>query len=202
MITRGAGIEDLKAIRKSRRNAPTRDTLMEVFPQHYREEVRQVPTVNPDTGEVGTRAKREWVFSVPLRDRAGRRTKDGHIYEELFTPYMRSEAERGAARRGRRQGTTEPMRGPQGQVQAIEAHVVEDAARRGWRAVPSYSGVVVEAGPQGMLFRRLAEGWEATGRTCLTRPYFGGSGEAPTKGIQRDPSGRPWRFVAGEWRGL
>lgn len=93
-------------------------------------------------------------------------------------------------------------------VRAADKHgrrvwLVADKAERelrrgGLKYISKIGGlrVIVEHGPDGMLFKLEKDEWVPTGRTALSLL------SPEVSGIQRDPDGFPWRKIRGNWRRL
>lgn len=187
---------DLARLIKSRKLAPTIPELRDAFPQHYREEVR------PD-------GSREAIIDVPNHVN-GVRTKDGLKLEEIYRPYIRSETSRARARKPRPKIAVIDRTGARLE---LEPHVLNNLQAQGvpFRPVLKTGGMSqVRAGRGGMLFRYFGGSWMPTGRWCLSKPWLQAGrpehgrrdGSMRPKGLQYDPDGEPWRYVAGEWRPL
>ena len=139
----------------------------------------------------------EWGFKFRPNVR-GRLTKIGGEVLECMLPFIKADTERHSRNEAKRH--REKLRDASGGIRFVEPGLVDHTARRnGWSHVWRPRGVHVEAGLDGMLFRLVGSRWEATGVRCLGVPLFG-EREVARSGIQCDPDGFPWRFVAGEWR--
>jgi hypothetical protein len=128
----------------------------------------------------------------------GKRTRAGHEVLERMTPFIRADTERHAKLEAKRPRAA--LKDRDGGVRYLDPALADDAARRnGWSHNWRARGNTVERGVDGMLFRCAAGAWEPLGVNCLGAPLRGTS-HVPRRGIQHDPSGRPWRWIAGEWR--
>jgi len=166
---------DLRAAKKSRENLPPMKTLQDRFAPGYRETQDGWAI---DLGKCGARAAAEMA--------------------EMFHPFSRSEATRARRRSARRDVVR--MRDGNGAERYVPPHLVRPVAlRNGWREKTSRGGLPLVSGPEGMLFRCVGGAWEATGVRCLGQPLRGPR-HVPRRGIQHDPRGQPWRWVAGAWR--
>lgn len=158
----------LGAIRKSRRLAPQRADFEREFPG-------KVDVVTTPRGN------REWRLRVEARDRNGNKTRDGQKLESMMMPYVRSEAARA---RGRRQGPTVPMKGPEGTVHHVPAHLERDTAARGFHSGTRHRGKLDMMTLRGVLWS-LKRTW---------RPVTRGS-----PGVHEAPDGTMWRAQGARW---
>lgn len=147
----------------------------------------------------------EWRYRFQQNDGSPtntKRTAEGHQVLERMRPFMRADTERQA--KLQKQQQIETMKDRDGQMRLVPAGLTDQAARRnGWSHVWRARGNRVETGAGGMLFRLLrcdGGGWEPLGVHCLGTPLRGGSATVPRRGIQYDPDGNPWRWIAGAWR--
>lgn len=117
---------------------------------------------------------------------------------ERMRPFMRADTERHAKLESAKDRAR--LKDKDGAVRFVEPALADQAARRnGWTHSWRARGNRVERGFDGMLYRCASGTWEALGVHCLGTPLRG-SALVPRRGIQHDPDGHPWRFVAGEWR--
>jgi hypothetical protein len=180
--------DDLKAGIRARKQAPDADHYRRHYPDSYSE------FVNPKTGRT------EWKCNVQTRDENGNLTAKGRSFIEDLKPFMAAESERGQSIKSRMPKPV-PLRTQEGDIRHIHPMLADDAARaNGWRSGSRPRGrPVMEGQSGGMLWKLLDSRWHPLGRRCLGTP-LSGSPFVSKRGIQYDPSGRPWRWVAGEWR--
>ena len=138
-------------------------------------------------------------YSFPP-NRDGKLTKQASEVGEAMAPFNRAELERQA----RLQHALPKVRlKGHGGFQYVDPDQADAVARRnGWRheRMPGRR-CQVERGPQDMLFQRRlgSRDWAPLGVRCLGTPLRG-TRKVSRRGVQFDPDGRPWRFMAGEWR--
>ena len=125
-------------------------------------------------------------------------------WKEISAPHRRAEIERSYEWNGahRKVQVVDPATGRRELV--FEEHEDAIGRKRGLRRDRPFVGMRrVEVGPDGMLFRRIADAagypWMPTGRTCLGTPLDGRDPVA--RGPQRDPDGEIWVQLVdgGEW---
>ncbi len=131
----------------------------------------------------------------------GKATKTQEEMVQRMRPFMRADVERHGKIQAKQERVA--MKDGEGRVGLVDAGLADQAARRnGWTHSFRARGNV-EPGVGGkypMLWRRCAGGaWEPLGVHCLGTPLRG-SPTVPRRGIQLDPDGNPWRWIAGEWR--
>ena len=127
----------------------------------------------------------------------GKMTREAGEVLEMLRPFSKADTERHQNREAKKERAK--LRDRNGAVCFVDPERADDAARRnGWAHVWSARGVRVAAGPDGMLFR-LTKDWEPLGVRCLGTPLHG-SALVPRRGVQHDPDGNPWRWIAGAWR--
>jgi hypothetical protein len=141
-----------------------------------------------------------WRYQFRPNDGHGKPTREGAEAIEMMRPSIAADTERNAKLQARipRAKLVDQDGGVQF-VDAAKADVV--AQRNGWRHRWRAGGRRVERGPDGMLFAWDSHGraWEPLGVRCLGTPLRGGA-RVSRRGLQRDPDGMPWRWIAGEWR--
>ena len=136
----------------------------------------------------------------------GRLTREARHVGEAEGPQIRAEAEYHSATQAGLPRVA--LKDAHGAVQYVDPGLAEATARRnGWNHAWRVGGNRVEVGIDGMLFREIAGRWDPTGRWCIgtpndwSKPPKGGrkDGSMICRGIQRDPSGVPWRGIGDSW---
>lgn len=149
-----------------------------------------------------------WKWKFQQNDK-GKRTRDGAEVLDRMTPFMKADTERHAKLQAKKERMR--MRDRDGRVRLIEPALADRAAQtNGWSHVVSVSGSRVEGGVDGMLWKWIGgrDGWKPLGRWCMGTPWTPASrpptgrrdGTMKPIGVQHDPDGNPWRWVADEWR--
>lgn len=148
----------------------------------------------------------EWRFRFQQNDK-GKRTKVGAEVLDRMKPFMRADTERHAKNEAKKPRAR--LRDRDGRVRLVDPALADRAARtNGWSHVVSVSGSRVEGGVGGMLWKWLAGEWYPLGRWCLSTPWHQGNrpengrrdGTMLPRGVQHDPDGNPWRWIADAWR--
>lgn len=139
----------------------------------------------------------EWRYRYKPNDH-GKVTREGAEVQEMLRPFQRADIERTARDQAKREKVN--LRDANGALHAIDAPLADAIARqRGWTHARRSKRHRVERGVDGMLWQLDRVGWRPLGVRCLGTP-ISGKRTISKIGIQRDPSGNPWRWIAGEWR--
>lgn len=143
----------------------------------------------------------KWRYKFQQNDgqRIGtKRTREGNEVLERLKPFIRADTERHLKLAAREEQVA--LRDQDGGTRLVSAGLADQAARRnGWSHRWRARGNPVKSGVDGMQFRLIRDEWEPLGVYCLGEPIVGPK-HVPRRGIQHDPDGAPWRFVAGRWR--
>lgn len=128
----------------------------------------------------------------------GKPTKTQQEMLSRFKPFMRADTERHAKLEAAKDRVT--LKDRDGGVRFVDPALADQAARRnGWSHSWRVRGNPVERGVDGMLFKLVGGDWWPLGVRCLGIPLRGRQ-RVSRKGLQHDPDGHPFRWVAGAWR--
>lgn len=180
-------VDDLRAGLRARKQAPDRDYLRKRYPHAFREVPKKGGGKEWRVG--GTRPD-----GTPYLSRAEQRELNGSL-----SPFMRAEGER-CANIMAREPKQVPLRDAAGVRRWAPPHTADAVARaNGWKSGDRPRGNPVLAGEGEMLWKLLAGEWHPLGVRCLGTP-LSGRRTVSRRSIQRDPDGKPWRWIAGRWR--
>jgi hypothetical protein len=133
----------------------------------------------------------QWGYKFKPNDN-GKPTKEFNEVLEMQKPFIEADE-------ARVHSVPKPkvlLRDRDGGVRYIDpARADATAKKHGWSHVWRAGGIPVERGADGMLFRKLHDGWDPTGR--YTVGIFGE--EVPHDTTQRDPDGNVWTHTGEGW---
>lgn len=139
----------------------------------------------------------EWRYRYTTNHK-GKLTREANEVLEMMRPFSKADTDRHSALEQKKPRVA--LKSRDGAIQFVEPALADRTARQnGWTHVWRARGNRVERGPDSMLFRCVGGEWEALGVHCLGTPLWG-SATVPRRGVQHDPDGRPWRWIAGSWR--
>lgn len=181
MIERRATQKDVDEKASVQKLAMTESDFQTVNPKGHKREYRE------DGGY-------SWTNSYTPNDGHGKLTPIAQAVTGGMKKFADADTER--ARKLQENIERTAMSDGNGGTHFVEPGQADDCARRnGWGHRWRAGGLVLKAGPEGMLFRLFRDAWEPTGK--ITAGVMGKP--CPRRGVQHDPDGRPWVFRAGEW---
>ena len=141
--------------------------------------------------------KYEAVYKYKSNEK-GKLTKEAHEVIEMMAPFTQADTQRFARRTSNQPRAR--LLNHRGEVVTVPADKADSTARsNGWRHHASYGGgVSVERGADGMLFRWIAGGWEASGNIGNLTEFKA----ANRQRVYRDPAGDFWAWLDRAWRKL
>ena len=173
--------EQVKAAAKSRRMRMTEADFQAINPAGHKRMYR------PD-------GSYEWRNSWRPNE-GGKLTRTAEAINEGLRPAQKFDQERHSEAQARIERVK--LVDSRGEVHYVESGRADASAQaNGWGYSWKAGGLILKAGPDGMIFRLWRDEWEPTGR--LEAAITGE--ECPTDTFQRDPDGNTWGYDDGEWR--